>query len=240
MPLGLSSQMRTIVIGDIHGCSKALQGLLEAIEPTPEDLLIFLGDYVDRGPDSKGVINLLLEVRQRCQTVFLLGNHEIMFRGAVRGLNPDLWLQIGGGPTVTSYGGKLGNVSAEHVKFLEACLPYYESPDHIFVHANYVEDLPLDLQPEHSLFWEHLNDRVPRAHFSGKHVYLGHTPQPHGNIGFYGHFTCLDTGCFAGYWLSAVDIASGQSWQVSKEGHPRADWKLVKNAWFRLRKLLGS
>ena len=220
--------MRTIAIGDIHGCSKALQGLLEAIDPRPDDRLIFLGDYVDRGPDSKGVINLLIELRQRCRTVFLLGNHEIMFRGAIRGLSPELWLQIGGRPTLTSYGGDLRRVSSDHLEFLDACIPYHESEDHFFVHANYMAELPLHQQPEHSLFWEHLTERVPSPHCSGKHALLGHTPQHRGNIGFYGHFTCLDTACVAGYWLSAMDLQSGEVWQVSKLGHRRRVWRIVK------------
>ncbi len=223
--------MRTIAVGDIHGCSKALQGLLEVVQPQPCDCLVFLGDYVDRGPDSRGVIDLLLELREKCRTVFLLGNHEIMFRGALRGLDPELWLQIGGSPTLTSYGGLLEHVSREHIEFLDSLLPYYETEEHIFVHANYLENLPLADQPEESLFWEHLSDRVPQRHFSGKHVFCGHSPQSRGKIGNYGHFTCLDTGCVAGYWLTAVDIHSQELWQVSREGHPRGHWRLLRKAW---------
>lgn len=240
--LGFSSakcntSMRTIAIGDIHGCSKALQGVLEVVKPTSDDRLIFLGDYVDRGPDSKGVIDLLLELRQHCKTVFLLGNHEIMFRGALRGLDPNLWLQIGGQPTVASYGGRLDMVNESHIDFLDACLPYYETEKHLFVHANYLPDLPLDVQPEAALYWEHLSDRVPDPHFSGKHVYLGHSPQVRGEIGYYGHFTCLDTGCFAGYWLSALDVDTGESWQVSKQGHIRENWRFFRRIWFSFRKI---
>ncbi|MCR9293317.1 MAG: serine/threonine protein phosphatase [bacterium] len=220
--------MRTIAIGDIHGCSTALLGLLEMIDPRPTDRLVFLGDYVDRGPDARGVIDILLDLRSQCQTVFLLGNHEIMFRGALRGLDPRLWLEIGGRPTLTSYGGELTRVRPEHVEFLDACLPYFECDDHIFVHANYLAELPMCEQPEHALYWEHLSERVPDPHFSGKHVWLGHTPQVRGNIGSFGHFTCLDTGCVGGYWLSAVDVGSGETWQVSKLGHLRNDWRVLK------------
>lgn len=220
--------MRRIAIGDIHGCSKALMGLLEVLAPASDDLLIFLGDYVDRGPDSKGVLNRLLQLQQECQTVFLLGNHEIMFRGAIQGLNPQLWLQIGGAPTLTSYGGELQNVSAEHLAFLTECKPYFETDHHLFVHANYLAELPLAEQPEEALYWEHLSDRIPEPHSSGKHVFLGHTPQPLGKVGYFGHFTCLDTGCFANYWLSAVDIDSGEVWQVSKQGHLRERWRVFK------------
>ncbi len=228
--------MRTIVVGDIHGCAKALRALLEAIAPQPQDQLVFLGDYVDRGPDSKGVIEQLIELQQQCQTVCLLGNHEIMFRGALRGLNPDLWLEIGGRPTLTSYGGRLDNVSAAHRSFLDALLPYFETDQHLFVHANYLADKPLEQQPEQTLFWEHLADRLPDPHHSGKHVFCGHTPQPQGGIGYFGHFTCLDTGCVSGFWLSAIDVDSGQTWQVSRHGHLRESWRVVRKLWAAIRR----
>lgn len=233
-----SAIVRIIAVGDIHGCSKALQGLVDAIHPQATDCLVFLGDYVDRGPDSKGVIDLLLELKSTCRTVFLLGNHEIMFRGALRGLSPDLWLQIGGRPTLTSYGGLLQHVSHEHVDFLDGLLPFFETEHHIFVHANYVASLPLPEQPEESLYWEHLSDRVPQPHFSGKHVLLGHSPQPRGEVGAYGHFTCLDTACVAGYWLTAMDVYSHEVWQVSREGHLREQWRLLKRAWHTCRNSL--
>lgn len=216
------------MIGDIHGCSKALKSLLDTLAPTASDLLIFLGDYVDRGPDSKGVIEILLDLRQTCQTVFLLGNHEIMFRGAIKGLDPALWLEIGGRPTLTSYGGKLSNVPTEHIAFLENLVPYHETEKQLYVHANYDAELMMGEQPEALLYWEHLSNRVPRPHCSGKHVYLGHTPQPYGRIGFFEYFTCIDTGCVAGYWLTAVDVDSCEYWQVSKEGHLREDWRIVR------------
>jgi len=232
--------MRTIAIGDVHGCSKALQGLLEVIGPTSQDRLVFLGDYVDRGPDSKGVIERLIELSATCQTVFLLGNHDIMFRGALRGLDPGLWLQQGGSQTVTSYGGLLENVPDAHRHFLDHCLPYYETAEEIFLHGNYVAELELAEQPEDILFWEHLSDRLPGPHVSGKHVYCGHTPQRDGKIGFFEYLTCLDTCCFAGLWLSAIDIDSKEMWQVSREGHLRQDWRMVKQLWAKGRGIAQS
>lgn len=231
---------RTIAIGDIHGCSKALRGLLDAIQPNQADLLIFLGDYVDRGPDSRGVLDVLIDLQKTCETVFLLGNHEIMFRGVLKGLPAELWLQIGGGPTVTSYGGRLENVNQQHRDFLGSCVSFHETENHLFVHANYIADLPLAEQPENTLFWEHLTDRIPEPHVSGKHVFCGHTPQAYGTIGRFGHFTCLDTGCFAGYWLSAMDVDTQECWQVSREGHLRENWRVAKKLWFQLKKYLGK
>lgn len=220
--------MRTIAIGDIHGCSTALMSLLEAINPQPTDTLVFLGDYIDRGPDSRGVLETCMAVRKKCNAVFLLGNHEIMLLGALRGLPPAHWLGSGGQQTLTSFGGRLEGIGSAFQEFLSDCKYYYETATHIFVHANFHADLPMGEQDESSLFWDHLSDRVPDPHFSGKHVFLGHTPQPNGNIGWYGHFTCIDTGCFAGGWLSAVDVNSLESWQVSKQGHLRQRWWLIQ------------
>ena len=228
--------MRTIAIGDIHGCSKALDGLLQILDPQPADCLVFLGDYVDRGPDSRGVIDMLLELEGRCKTVFLRGNHEIMFSGVLRGLEPTLWMQNGGSQTLTSYGGLLDHVPDRHREFLQNCVPHYETEKSMFVHANYVADLPLDQQPDLALYWEHLNDRWPEPHVSGKHVYCGHTPQTGGRIGWYSHFTCIDTCCFGGNWLTAVDVDSWESWQVSRQGHLRENWRLLKKIVQKIRK----
>src|SRR5438128_6850305 len=73
-----SPMARTLAIGDIHGCLTALDTLLGFVRPTPEDRLIFLGDYIDRGPDSKGVLNRLIELKRIRRFICLRGNHEIM------------------------------------------------------------------------------------------------------------------------------------------------------------------
>lgn len=232
--------MRTIAIGDIHGCIKALEALLDAIRPAASDRLIFLGDYVDRGPDSRSVIDRLIELVDECETVYLLGNHEIMFRGALSGLAADLWLQAGGQQTVNSYGGRLESVPQSHRDFLFNLLPYYETASHAFVHANYEATLPFSEQQEEFLYWYHLTDYVPGPHRSGKHVILGHTPQTGGEIGFYGHFTCLDTCCFGGNWLSAMEVNSGEVWQFTCEGHARRNLSLRKYLWQKAWDMLAS
>src|SRR5438067_10063043 len=109
---------RTIAIGDIHGCSQALRAVVDAIEPAPDDTLVMLGDYVDRGSDSRGVLELILELEGRCRLVPLLGNHELMLLDAVQ--NPSVlgpWLECGGHATVRSYDGRLGNIPREHLEF---------------------------------------------------------------------------------------------------------------------------
>src|SRR5438128_342790 len=77
---------RTIAVGDVHGCKAALDALLAAIEPEPADTLVTLGDYVDRGPDSRGVLDRLIGLAGRCRLVPLMGNHEEALLDALRDL----------------------------------------------------------------------------------------------------------------------------------------------------------
>ncbi|MHB8862103.1 MAG: serine/threonine protein phosphatase, partial [Pirellulaceae bacterium] len=85
---------------------------------------------------------------------------------------------------------------------------------HIFMHANYIADRDLDDQPEETLFWTHVSSVVPPPHRSGKIAIVGHTPQFSGEILDLGHLKCIDTCCFAGGWLTALDVHSGQVWQA--------------------------
>ena len=98
---------RMIAIGDIHGCSLALESLLDAIQPRLDDTIITLGDYVNRGPDSRGVLDRLIELERRCALIPILGNHDQTFLAALAGEPRALsdLLDMGGGPTLTSYGG---------------------------------------------------------------------------------------------------------------------------------------
>ena len=190
---------RTLAIGDIHGCSVALAALLKAIDPQPEDTIITLGDYVDRGIDSKGVLDQLLELRSRCKLIPLRGNHDAMMLEAFEDKAAfRFWSEMGGGlATLDSYGdsGQLDQVPIEHREFLKSCRLYYETPTHFFVHANYSPALPLAQQDDRVLLWLSLRDYVPGPHCSGKIAVVGHTPQMSGEILDIGHLVCLDTGC---------------------------------------------
>ena len=121
---------RTIAIGDIHGCSTALAALLQAIDPQPIDTLITLGDYVDRGIDSKGVIDQLIALADRCRLVPLLGNHDEMMLHARDGRSDfQFWLNCGGQAALDSYGstGQLNLIPATHFRFLQQCVLYSSS-----------------------------------------------------------------------------------------------------------------
>jgi serine/threonine protein phosphatase 1 len=213
---------RTIAIGDIHGCSQALGALIKAIEPAADDTVVFLGDYVDRGPDSKGAIELVLNLESRCQVVPLVGNHELMLLDAVLHsvvLGP--WLECGGAATVKSYAGQLSNIPPQHLAFLRRCKRYHETAAHFFVHANYAHNVSLDEQPDYLLFWEHLHFHIPSPHENGKIAVVGHTSQRSGEILDLGHVLCLDTYCHGGGWLTALDIGSAQVWQADRDGRLR-------------------
>ena len=159
---------RLIAIGDLHGCSRELDLLLDALAPTPDDHLVFVGDYVDRGPDAAGVLAAMLALQAGSgpACTFLRGNHEQMMLDARAqgGHTLDNWLYNGGGATLLSYGhpptvqrlGYAGDahsgpvadwpalVPSEHWAFLDATLPFLDHLDYLFVHAGADPGLTLE------------------------------------------------------------------------------------------------
>lgn len=214
---------RLIAIGDIHGCADALEKLIDLIQPTEEDHLVPLGDFVDRGTDSKRVVDLLIDLSQRCRCEPLLGNHEIMMLDAVAdsGLL-SYWLAYGGRETLDSYGGSLSDIPDSHLEFLDSCLRFVEVDEYFFVHANYDSRVPLASQTERFLFWEHLSTTLPAPHQSGKIAVVGHTPQMSGQVLDLGFLLCLDTFCVGNGWLTAMEFPTRAVWQVSKSGSVHA------------------
>ena len=214
---------RTIAIGDIHGCSASLAALLDAIRPPPEDTIVTLGDYINRGPDSRGVLDQLIELTRLCRLVPILGNHDQMLLEALSGVHPMTWLGMGGIATLDFYGpGRdIGLIPDEHVNFLETCLDFYETDSHIFVHANYHPDLPLPEQSVARLRWESLRETIPDPHESGKTVIVGHSSQKGGEILDLGHLIRIDTFCYGGGWLTALDVVTGEVWQADRDGRMR-------------------
>ena len=211
---------RTIAIGDIHGCAEALRTVIEAIDVNEDDTLVTLGDYIDRGPDSRGVIDLLLDVRQRCRLIHLLGNHEVMMLAA-RDAPDDtsFWDQCGGKQTLESYGGNIANVPETHWEFLNGCKRWHEDEDYFFVHANYDPSISMDDQQDSVLLWTHLSYGIPLPHPNRKTAFVGHTPQPNCQIRDWGYLVCLDTFCFGDGCLTACDVKSRQLWQADKAGN---------------------
>ena len=123
---------RTIAIGDIHGCATALSVMVDAMDVRPEDTVVTLGDYVGKGPDSRGVLELLIALHGRCRLVPLLGNHDILMRSAVNGeLNQSAWSMFGAVRILNSYGTvqAIESIPATHRDFLRSCKLYHET-DH--------------------------------------------------------------------------------------------------------------
>ena len=218
----MTEEGRLIAVGDIHGCSKALSALIEAIQPTPLDTLVFLGDYIDRGPDSRGVIEQVIALGEHCTVVPLLGNHEEMMLAVLEGKSDaGFWSRNFGKETLDSYGGDLKNIPPEHVQFLKGCRNYYETVSHMFVHAYYEPHLRLHQQCWAGLRWASLPPN-PKPHCSGKVVIVGHTAQTSGEILDLGFVKCIDTFCHGGGWLTALDVRSGRVWQADEKGLLRA------------------
>ncbi len=224
---------RTIAIGDIHGCATALKCLLKEIQPTREDTLVGIGDYVDRGMESAEVIETLVNLVTQCRFIPLIGNHELMmYKGLNSGVKSDFdfWVQHGGNATLASYGGRAENIPQHHLTFLSHCIRYFETDTHFFIHANFVHDLPLGQQPDDIAFWTHIRDFAPPRHISGKTAVVGHTPQTEGDILDLDHIQLIDTYCYGDQWLTALDVETGNVWQANNRGDLRTTSLKVKKA----------
>ena len=220
---------RTIAIGDVHGCALALVALLETIRPRLDDVIVTLGDYVNRGPDSQGVLDRLIELERWCRLVPILGNHDQTLLAALAGEPRALsdLLDMGGGATLASYGAgriteaDLVRIPPAHRAFLERCRDYYETETHIFVHAQYDPYSPMDDQSPVWLRWESLSDGIPGPHLSDKRVIVGHTSQKTGEVLDLGHLVCIDTYCYGGGWLTALEVHTEEVWQADRHGELR-------------------
>ena len=215
---------RTLAIGDIHGCLSALKHLWDAVAPTPEDHVIFIGDYVDRGEDSKGVIDFLLALPPELNVTFLSGNHEEkFFLSSIDETELDHWLSAwGGGATLESYGpGGFDDVPDSHWEFLRAAKPYHETETHIFVHANLEPQTPLEEQLPFAMM--HKKFGTPRPHCSGKVMICGHTAQKSHEPLNLGHAICIDTDPGRGGWLTCLHVETGDYWQATLAGDLRQD-----------------
>lgn len=214
-------EARLFAIGDIHGCAEALKRLDAELSFAATDTVVTLGDYVDRGPDSRGVIDYLLGLRDRCQLLPLRGNHEIMMLRARRERSaiPD-WLGFGGDATLDSYGASsFDDIPEAHWDFLKSTLPYHEADRDFFVHANACPDRALADQPDAMLYWEFIG--VPDPHCSGRRMVCGHSAQRSGVPLDFGHAVCIDTWAHGGGWLTCLDVGANAIWQASLTGELR-------------------
>lgn len=204
---------RRLVVSDIHGEGRRLLQVLEAARYDPStDRLFLLGDYIDRGSDSEGTLEIVEHLVQR-GAVALLGNHDLMLVSTYYDPgNLQLWLFNGGYTTLAEFGGV---IPERWVRFLERLPTHHEEPDCIMVHAGLAPGLPLSQQSDRDKVWI----REPfLSQYRGKRVYFGHTPTCllHGEERWepwYGEDKVgIDTGAVYGGVLTLLDIDSGQTW----------------------------
>jgi serine/threonine protein phosphatase 1 len=219
--------VRTLAIGDIHGHLAALDALLVAVQPQPTDQFIFLGDYVDKGPNVRGVIDRLIAFGASHRAIFLCGNHDHMMIEARRDpVQIAVWQCLGGESPLASYSPSnlalaMEAVPAAHWDFLEnQCRDYFETPRHIFVHGGIRASIEPHLEEKERLYWTTLGFAEP--HSSGRTVVCGHTAQTTGHIADLGHTLCIDTAISKGGWLTCLDVDSFRFWQSNAQGLTRS------------------
>lgn len=204
---------RIYVIGDIHGCLEQLRALMMQVSLRNNDELVFIGDYIDRGPDSKGVVDFVLDLRQshRGKVTCLLGNHEWMLIRYLEGNDRELWLLNGGLATLESYGGD-DKIPHAHREFFHSLSPFHRSQDYLFVHAGIRPGIPLEAQSTEDLVWIRREFYLFPGRFEPTIVF-GHTPlrevfNRDDRIG-------IDTGCVFGGKLTCLILPGRELIQVN-------------------------
>lgn len=213
-PNGNANGRKIFAVGDIHGSYNKLVSLMSELPWNREtDVLVFLGDYIDRGKHSKEVVEFLIGLKEEGgDIVFLLGNHEkLLLDYYASGSDYDLklWRSFGGWETIENYTNGVGVwgrpsfLPRNHLKFFRDLLPYYETEKYIFVHAGLREGVPLKEQKTDDLLWIR-KSFTESNHSFGKTIIFGHTPMrsPYiadGKIG-------IDTGAGYGNVLTAVEL----------------------------------
>jgi serine/threonine protein phosphatase 1 len=209
----MSAQPLTYAIGDIHGSLQKLCDLIAQCERHADGrpaTFVFLGDYIDRGPDSAGVADAVMRLQSRLteRVIALKGNHEAVAIEVIDGeADEELWLREGGAATLRSYGvARASDLPPAHVAWMRSLPLYYDDGQRFFVHAGIDPDRPLDAQSDHDLIWirePFLSDL--RDH--GRLIVHGHTPQPTGTPDWRGNRLNLDTAAVFGGPLTAAAFA---------------------------------
>lgn len=214
---------RTFAIGDIHGCRQLLEDLFARISPDPElDSIILLGDVINRGPDSRGTVELILQLRQQYRNFIVLrGNHEQMLLDYLAGRDRGVFLGVGGRETLASYGVdslSAGETSAwlpsVHYALLADLPTSYENEHGIYVHAGLKPGVHLGRQPLEWLLW--VRDEFIQSDYDfGKPVIFGHTP--FGSPLLMANKAGIDTGAVYGGQLTCLILPGYEV--VSVPGH---------------------
>lgn len=218
-------------IGDIHGMRDALAKLLALLPLEASDRLIFIGDYIDRGPDPKGTVDFLIELAKQRECIFLMGNHEAMFLSFLGWQGPSYFgkealLHNGGETTLASYGyfeadGDFA-LPAEHEKFYRELRLFHLEGEYAFVHAGMskaalgLSDVKYALSRERTkdLLWQRETADLP--HSLGVTIVYGHTPLPDFSVRWNVPYSIgIDTGAVYGGPLSAIRLPDETIFQSS-------------------------
>jgi serine/threonine protein phosphatase 1 len=226
--------MRTLVIGDIHGKLDLLNRLLDKMEyRAGDDRLILIGDLVDRGEDSRGVVTRAIALKREApnNVIILRGNHEAMMLAALshpESEQAELWYYNGGIETLQSYMNDEGefDVPEEHWDFLASLPTWYEDDHAIYVHASLPQDdegnfaHPGEMSESPELYWS--RNRRFFAEYQGKTVVFGHTITgmvfgEKEKVWFRDSLIGVDTGAYLTGVLSAVELPSRRVFSVAEE-----------------------
>jgi serine/threonine protein phosphatase 1 len=217
--------MSVFAIGDLHGCPDELEVLLDVLGPRAGDTVVFLGDYVDRGPAVRALVDRLLKLRDEPFTsVFLRGNHEDMLLSylGLAGRHGDVYLENGGGMTLASYGVPAGtpgpaclpSLPDDHLEFFRSCRLQHLASPFLFVHAGIRPGVALADQSPEDLLWIR-EEFFSRPHALPYTVVFGHTPTRDARIEL-PYRIGLDTGLVYGNKLSCLDVEGRRLVQVAR------------------------
>lgn len=216
-----SSKERTFAIGDVHGCAAELEALLDRLRTKSSDTVVFLGDYVDRGPSAKRVIDLILDLSKVCRVVALKGNHEAMFLDFLNhpeSVGAGLFILNGGAATLASYSSGDGSfeIPESHIEFLQNLKLTHETETHFFVHAGVplepLAKLNAKDQEQHLLWSRH--PFLSTDFKWEKMIVHGHTPAPEPERR--PNRINIDTGCVYGGSLTAIELPAGRLHSVAR------------------------
>jgi serine/threonine protein phosphatase 1 len=216
---------RLFAIGDIHGCPDELATILKAIAPGPTDTVVFVGDYVDRGPSAHDVIEQLIELRRgsAAEIVFLKGNHEDMMLSFLGfpGHYGESFLFNGGSQTLDSYGVSEDTLEhaieflpAPHLAFLHGLATSYHRPPYLFVHAGILPARQLEEQAVEDMLWIR-QEFIFNVHQIAATVVFGHTPMRAVMVDL-PYKLGIDTGLVYGGRLTCLEFSEGVAYQVAR------------------------
>jgi serine/threonine protein phosphatase 1 len=220
----ISASGRLFAIGDIHGCADELAAMLQAIAPARGDTVVFVGDYIDRGPSARDVLDMMLELPGgQAEYVFLKGNHEDMMLSFLGfpGRYGESFLFNGGAQTLDSYGitedmidGAGENIPERHIDFLKGLATSYLRPPYLFVHAGILPTRQLEEQTVEDMLWIR-QEFIFHPHQIGATVVFGHTPMRAVMVDLPFKLG-IDTGLVYGGKLSCIEFSEGVVYQVAR------------------------